>query len=45
MDTNTLVAVGADVVLSMITRHDRMTTAGSAGENPSTGLFRPAVVR
>ena len=45
MDTNALVAVGADAVLSVATRHGRMTTVGSAGENPSSGLFRPAVVR
>ena len=41
MDTNALVAVGADAVLSVATRHGRMTTVGSAGENPSSGLFRP----
>ncbi len=41
MDTYALVAVGADVVLSVVGRHDRMVTAGSTGENPSSGLFLP----
>ena len=37
MDTYALVALDADVVLSVVARHDRMVTAGSAGENPSSG--------
>ena len=39
MDTYALVAVGAGVVLSVAMRRDRMATAGSAGENPSSGAL------
>ena len=31
MDTYALVVVGADVVLSVVARHDSVVTAGSAG--------------
>ena len=37
MYTYALVAVGADAVLSVVARHDRMITAGSAGEKPVIG--------
>ena len=39
MDTYALVAVGADAVLSVVARHDRMVTAGSAGEKPVIGAL------
>ena len=37
MDTDALVAVVADAVLSVVARHDRVVTAGSAGEKPAMG--------
>ena len=39
MDTDALVAVSVDAVLSLVAPRDRMVTAGSAGENPSSGTL------
>ena len=45
MDTYALVAVGANVVLRVVPRRDRMVTAGSANKNPSSGILWASVVR
>ncbi len=39
MDTYPFITVDADAVLSVATRHDRMVTVGSTGENPSSGAL------